>query len=648
MRRTTPAESGRVVLTGGFWADRVRLNREITIPHAYRQLQARGSIAAFGLDPDARDAAGESVYKRRDSDVAKWIEAASHSLACHPDPELERTLEEIVELVVGAQQPDGYLNTWFTVCEPQQRWKNVRDRQELYDAGHLMEAAVAHYRATGRRTLLDAMCRYAAYIASVFGPGEGQLPGYPGHEEIELALVRLARATGERRYVQLASFFIDERGRSPHFFDLEAQARGEEPGDHARMHPHRCAGARYSYYQAHLPVREQHTAEGHAVRAGYLYAGMVDVAVETGDADLLEACRRIWRNITERRMYVHGGIGSDPVGERFSVDYDLPNLAGFSETCAGIALVFFAHRMLQVDPDRGYADVIERTLFNTILACASIDGTRFFYANRLASVPERLRFQADGKHHHPPGRQPWYGTACCPTNLSRFLPALGDYVYSQAPGELWVHQFINSRVGVPAGENTVSLEQHSGYPWQGTISFDLRAVEPTDLTLRLRIPGWCRHARVQVGDEEATAAVPDADGYVKLACRWKGTERVVLDLEMPVERVEAHPAVWHDCGRVALQRGPIVFCLEEADNGPDLHDLVLPADASLDVSSGVHGLGPYVPVITTTGVRRDPGAFDGRLYRSNRALTVPCAVRAVPYALWANRGEGEMLVWMRE
>ncbi|MFW5982331.1 MAG: glycoside hydrolase family 127 protein [Candidatus Brocadiia bacterium] len=643
MRKMTPASIKQVTINKGFWSSRLRWNREHTLPHAYRQLEEVGSLDAF--EGFSRNIKPETNLPYRDSDVAKWIEAASYSLMNATDPQLEETLESVVRLVVNAQCPDGYLNTRFGHRDPGKRWSNLRDGHELYCAGHLMEAAVAHHEATGSRTLLDAMCRYADYIGSVFGDNEGQKRGYPGHEEIELALIKLARATGRKRYLDLARFFIDERGRKPHYFDLEAQERGEEPDS---KHPHRQAGEKYSYYQAHRPVREQKTAEGHAVRATYLYAGMADVAVETGDGELMKSCRRLWRNIVGKRMYVTGGIGSDPLGERFSFDYDLPNYSAYAETCAAIGLVFFAHRMLQMEPRRSYADVIERALYNNILACSSLDGRRFFYANRLACDPAETNYREHQKGWHSAGRQPWYGTACCPTNLCRFLPGLGQYIYSGEKRKLWVHQYVNSTYETSMLGEIVNLTQESHYPLEGQIGIEVQTDISEAFTICLRVPGWCDRAEIKVGGGAFEPACADEDGYVKITRSWKGTTELELKLDLSVKRVRANPAVRYNAGRVALQRGPIVFCLEEVDNGRNLSEVLLPRESDITVSYGDSELGAGVPVLTADGLRRDPEQWEGRLYSSAYPTFIKQQIRAVPYYLWNNRGVGEMTVWIKD
>ncbi len=633
LRKISPVPLKQVRIESGFWGERLDVNREVTIPIEYGQCKETDRIDVWKLDWKPGDP--NEPHKFWDSDVAKWIEAAAYSLQIHPDPELESELDAVVDLIEKAQQDDGYLNVHYTVVEPDKRWANLRVNHELYCAGHFMEAAVALYEATGKTKLLDVLRHYADYIDSVFGPKEGQKRGYPGHEEIELALVKLYRVTGESRYLNLAKFFIDERGQRPHYFDIEAKARGEDPGP---WYP-----GKYDELQAHLPVREQTTADGHAVRAGYLYSGMADVAMETGDRELLAVCGKIWKNITERRMYVHGGIGSTRFNERFTFDYDLPNEEAYAETCAAIALVFFAHRMLQADADSRYADVMERALYNGVISGVSLDGKRFFYDNYLASYPGSHRFTGQ----KPPTRQEWFGCACCPPNLARLLASLGQYVYSQGRSEIYVHLYVSGRAQLQIAGQPIVLEQKTEYPWKEKVSIVLRTENPVNFTLSLRIPGWCMEPSLSINGEAVSVEESLRKGYVRLRRRWENGDEVELRLPMPPARIEAHPSVRHDCGRIALQRGPIVYCLEEVDNGKDLNDIVLPREAKLKVMTDGN-IFEGTPVITAEAERRDRRDWKGILYRPAGSGKQVITIKAIPYFMWANRGEGEMLVWIRE
>jgi len=629
-----------VRVTGGLWGERLRVNREITLPAEYEQYQKTGHLDAWKLTWKPGDPKRPHIFW--DSDVAKWLEAAGYSLALHPDPELEKRCDEVIGWMAAAQQPDGYLNTYYIVVEPDKRWSNLRDCHELYCAGHLMEAAVAYFEGTGKRLFLDVMCKYADYIAKVFGRGENQLRGYPGHEEIEIALVKLARATGEKRYLDLAKYFIDERGQQPHYYDIEKARENRPDSWMERPGPNNLPP--YNSMQAHAPVREQQNADGHAVRACYLYAGMASVAKATGDQSLVDACHTLWDSVTTKRMYITGGVGSSRFGERFTFDYDLPNEEAYAETCAAIALVFFANRMLCLEADAKYADVMERALYNGIISGVSHDGTHFFYDNILASHPLYHTFS----HQKSPRRQEWYSCACCPPNIARLLASLGSYLYTIGDKTVWTQLYIDSQAELDLGNGKKTrITQTTKYPWEGDITLTIGLDAPTDFTLALRIPGWCRQATVAVNGKAVALDDLMNNGYAHLSRNWQDGDLVALHLDMPVERVYAHPSVRQNAGKVALQRGPLVYCLEEADNGPNLADLRLPPASELTVIPGPAEL-DGAPVITGPALRRDLTPWAGKLYATDRPAYVACQMTAIPYFLWANRAPGEMTVWITE
>jgi DUF1680 family protein len=633
--RLQPVPFTNVRIADRFWEPRVRTNREKTLACEYRMCKETGRIDA--LKVDWKPGMPKQPHIFWDSDVAKWLEAASYSLATHPDRDLEKLVDEVVDLLEKAQLPDGYLNSHYITVEPEKRWTNLRDCHELYCAGHLMEAAAAHFQTTGKRKFLDVMCRYADHIDATFGTQGGKKRGYCGHPEIELALVKLYRATGEKKYLELSRYFVDERGRQPHYYDEEAKARGEDP-----TRAQRGRAGRYDTYVAHLPVREQKTADGHAVRALYLFSGMADVAAETGDAGLLAACRRLWQNVVQRRMYVIGGVGSTRHGERFTFDYDLPNETAYAETCANIALVFFAHRMLQLDPDGQYADVMERALYNGVLSGVSLDGQRYFYANLLAVQPEVFN---SGDDHVAPTRQKWFGCACCPPNIARLLASLGEYVYSRSSDAAFVHLYVQGGAEFDIGGSKVKLEQKTDYPWDGNVKINVEPREKAAFALKLRIPGWCAQWKLAVNGKSCAAAVQK--GYASIKREWKSGDEVELELAMPAERVYANPNVRMDCGRVALQRGPLVYCLEGADNGGSLNALALPREAAVKAKFEKGLLGGVV-TLEAKALRLSEKGWGGGLYRTQPAEVTKTEIKAVPYCVWDNRKAGEMLVWLRE
>lgn len=566
----------------------------------------------------------------QDSDVAKWLEAAAYSLALSPDGELERRCDEIIDLIGEAQQADGYLNTYFTVKSPEYRWTNLQEGHELYCAGHMMEAAVAYARSTGKTKLLEIMCRVADCIYERFVVQKAE--GYPGHPEVELALMRLYRATGNRRYLELAEHFVNVRGADPDFYAKEAEKRnwtvwGADPHDPA-------------YMQSHVPVREQKEAVGHSVRAVYLYTGMADLAAETGDESLKKACRTLWENLTNRRMYVTGGIGSAYEGEAFTGDYHLPNDTAYAETCASIGLIFFARKMLDLEKHGEYGDVMERALYNTVLAGMQLDGQRFFYVNPLEVIPG-LSGVAKTHRHTLPQRPKWFGCACCPPNVARLLPSLAEYAWSVEENAVYSHLFIGGELELEAGRITVE----TGYPYDAEVVYRFAPKQERfhGLTLALRLPGWSRKTEILLNGKEADCTV--RDGYAYLSGDFTARDEVRLVLDMEVRRVFAAPQVSADSGKAAFARGPLVYCLEGVDNGGEVLNLYVKKDAVPRVGTANPNLLFGAVPITIDGYRVSEA---GSLYSTERPKAEPVELTAVPYYTWGNRGLTQMRVWIPE
>jgi DUF1680 family protein len=591
-----------------------------------------GRIAAFDLN-FTRPVPTPMVDVFGDHSPAAWIESASLAIATHPDPAMEALIEQVIERIIAAQQPDGYLNTQFIVTQPEMKWKNLRDFHELFCAGHMIEAAVAHHQATGSRRFLDALCRYADRIDATFGPEPGKLPGYDGHPEIEIALLRLYRATGEERYRRLARFFVEERGQArpgqPMYFKVEAAARGEKPED--------FWAKTYEYCQAHAPVREQEKVVGHAVRAMYLYSAVAELAHEYDDPTLLAACDRLWENLIGRRMYLTGGIGPSRHNEGFTEDYDLPDESAYAETCAAIGLIFWNHRLLQFAGSRKYADVLERALYNGFLSGVSLDGKRFFYENPLAS---------SGDHH----RQEWFACPCCPPNLSRTLASVGEYFYSEGPQAVWVHLYAQGAVQAQVEGDALPLRLETRYPWDGDIRVHVEAEQPRAFTLHLRIPGWCEGFQAWLNGAPL-AAQAEENGYLAIQRAWQPGDEVRLLLEMPVQVVWANPAVRQLEGRVALQRGPLVYCLEGVDHEGIALDRISINPGAVQAGRFTTEYCPDllggVTVLRGPARRITSGGWDDRLYSTRRPVTEAVTVTAVPYYAWENRAPGEMRVWFR-
>ena len=606
-----------VQIADAFWAPRIETNRTRSIPHNFRWCRKTGRFSNFAKAGGLMEGGFQGIYFN-DSDVYKVLEGASYSLQAHPDPNLDKQVDEVVAWIAAAQRPNGYLNSYYTLKEPDRKWTDCRAKHELYCAGHLFEAAVAHYRATRKKTLLNVATRFADRIAGIFGPDKRH--DVPGHEEIELALMKLADATGDRKYFQLARFFLDIRGR--------------KTDKRPRLYGHYC--------QDHQPLWEQGEPTGHAVRAMYLYSGMADLARITGSRPYIDALGRLWANTVTKKMYVTGAIGSTRHGEAFGKNYQLPNETAYGETCASIGMCLWNHRMNLLHADAKYADTFERTCYNGFLAGVDLGGEKFFYVNPLASK---------GKHH----RRPFYGCACCPTNVVRFMPSLPGYVYATGDSAIYVNLYAAGTARVKLGGRTVTLKQETRYPWDGRVRITVSLDKPADFIVYLRSPAWIP-GRTGKDDLYRTEPVERSDlwtmvfttprqlkglknvrGYVALRQTWKDGDVIELAIPMPIQRVYSHAAVEADAGRVALQRGPIVYCIEAVDNGGHVDDLYLPRDAKLSTEFRKDLLGG-VQVI------RGKAMIRGESPEKDR----PIDLLAIPYYAWDHRRPGAMAVWIAE
>ncbi len=606
------ADYRRVKLTDPFWAPRQRTNRVTTLPHLFAELRQAGNLENL-----ERAAAGKREGHRgfvfADSDVSKSLEAAAYCLGAGSDTRIAAGADELIAALVKAQQADGYLDSAYQLSG-KPHFSNLRDDHELYCAGHLIEAGVAHFEATGRRQLLEVAIRNADLIERTFGDAPGKRAGYPGHPELELALVRLSRATGERRYFRLAQFFIEHRGEK--FFAGE----------------HGTPLSKYdgTYWLDNVPIREQQAIVGHAVRALYLFSGALEVASETGDLAVRAAVDRVWRNAVEKRMFLTGGLGSSGRNEGFTEDYDLPMFDAYQETCASIAFVLLNQRLALSTGDSRYADLVERSLYNAVAAGVSLSGDRFFYVNPLASL---------GAHR----RQPWFDCACCPPNVARTIASLGQYVFATGPDDLYVNLFAAGTAELDLGRGRVLLEVDSQYPWDGRITLRIQDSSAGRFTLRLRRPGWCREdvsLRLNGLPQEAARE----RGYLALVREWRGGDTIELELPMPVQRLEAHPLVDEAAGRVALSRGPLVYCVEQADVRTPLAALRLPRAGALRAERS-EGLGGIV-MLRGEALAAQPATRD-QLYMPAAASHLEATtLSAVPYCSWDNREAGAMRVWL--
>lgn len=619
-----------VKLTDSFWQPRIETNRTVTIPYAFRKSEETGRIENFRVAGGLSDKRWTGGYGFNDSDVSKIIEGASYCLSVQEDKKLDAYLDKLIGWYAAAQEDDGFLYTFWTArdtvenfgrvnCRPNEtdRWSNVHHAHQLYNLGHMYEAGVAHFLATGKRDFLDVCIKSADLVHETFN--KDGLTEPPGHQEIEIGLAKLYRVTGDKKYLDLAKFLLEQRGR------------------HERKN---------QYNQTHAPVLEQDEAVGHAVRANYMYAGMADIAALTGDKQYVDAIDRLWENVVTKKLYITGGVGASGHGEAYGDNYELPNRTAYCETCAAIANVYWNHRMFLLHGDAKYIDVMERSLYNNVLSGVSLDGMTFFYPNPLAS---------HGSH----ARSPWFGCACCPSNITRFLASVGGYVYAVRDNAIYVNLFGQNEADVMLGENAVKLSQQTTFPWDGKVNITVNPNKAAKFALKIRIPGWTRGEpvpsdlyRIAPGSEihrkfSAQINGVDADisvdkGYAIISRNWEPGDTVTVDWPMPIQRMLCNEKVEANRGRVALQRGPIVYCVEHPDV-PDgkVANLMLPDDAPLTTEHRDDLLGGVTVIAGTAQSARWTMDSDGK-----KVVTSPVKLTAIPYYAWSHRGRGSMAVWL--
>ena len=615
-----PVPFTSVKVTDNFWGQRLQASREVTIPLAFSKCEETGRYENFVKAAHPSDTYKVEGFSFDDTDVYKTIEGASYSLQTYPDKKLQKYIDSVLVIVAGAQEPDGYLYTARTMNPKhphnwagKERWVAVENlSHEFYNLGHMIEGAVAHYQATGKRNFLDIAIKYADCVCREIGNGPQQKKYVPGHQIAEMALVKLYMVTGDKKYLDQAKFFLDTRGYT---------------------------SRKDAYSQAHKPVVEQDEAVGHAVRAVYMYSGMADVAAITGDSSYIKAIDKIWDNIVSKKIYITGGIGARHAGEAFGNNYELPNLSAYCETCAAIGNVYMNYRLFLLHGDAKYFDVLERTLYNGLISGVSLDGGSFFYPNPLSS---------NGKY----SRKPWFGCACCPSNVSRFIPSLPGYVYAVKNDQVYVNLYLSNKAELKVDKKKILLEQETGYPWNGDIRLKITQGNQ-DFTMKLRIPGWVRgnvlpgdlysytdnqKPAYQVAVNGQTVESDVNDGYLSIARKWKKGDVVEVHFDMIPRIVKANPKVEADHGRVAVERGPIVYCAEWPDNRFNVHSILLNQHPQFKVTDKPELL---------YGIRQITTDAQALSYdKAGKLVTKDVELTLIPYYAWAHRGEGDMEVWL--
>ena len=625
-------------ITDSFWNKYVHLVKDVIIPYQWDILNDRlEDVETSHCIENFKIAAGESEGEFQGA-VFQDTEAVGFALSWERDEKLEALADETIDLIGRAQQPDGYLNTYFTIKEPGLRWTNLMEGHELYTAGHMIEAAVAYYEATGKKKFLDIVSRFADLICDTFGAEEGKIHGYPGHQEIELALVKLYRVTGTHKYLELAKYFIDARGEGENYF-LNEEKKPAFKRIFPDFHDYNPA-----YSQSHQPVRKQKTAEGHAVRANYMYSAMADLACEYEDDRLKAACENLWDNMVHKRMYITGSVGSSGILERFTTDYDLPNASNYSETCASIALAMFGKRMADMEKDASYMDAVERALYNTVLSGIAMDGKSFFYVNPLEVWPANC-IPRTSMEHVKPVRQKWFGVACCPPNITRTLASLGQYVYFQEKDQIYVNLYIANETEVQIGGNPFKITLEGNFPWENNLRFTVDGESESEGMIAFRVPSYAKNFCILHNGQKVE--IKTEKGYAKIAGKFSH-EIFEISFEAPAVFVHANPQVRADAAKTAVVKGPLVYCLEEADNGDDLSALLIDTAQTPEEIYDDQLLGGCSVVHISGRKISGEGWNEHVLYQEKPVSLEDVKLTLVPYCYWGNRKAGEMLVWMKE
>jgi len=577
----------------------------------------------------------------QDSDVYKWLEAAAYCLKRFPDKEVQKITDDLINLIGKAQESNGYLNTYFTIEAPTRKFKRLYQSHELYCAGHFIEAAVAYYEAVNNKHALNIACKLADHLCHTFGNAPNQIHDYDGHEEIEIGLLRLYKITKNKNYLNLAHFFLYERGKDPEFFHKQVSADPDKSVLIEGMDNFKA-----SYYQNHKPILEQTTAEGHAVRVTYMCTAMAMLANEADDTAILEAAKKLWQNITQKRMYITGGIGSTVIGEAFTTDYDLPNDSMYCETCASIGLMFFAGNMLKNDINSHYGNIMEKALYNTVIGGMALDGKHFFYVNPLEVNPA-ICHTNPSKSHVKTTRPAWFGCACCPPNIARLIASLDSYIYTIKNNIIYCNLYLANCCTLSVNGKNIAFTEETNYPWDGNINFTINTAR--QFGLGLRIPDWCESFTLKLNDKNLLYNIKN--GFIIIDRNWSVNDQIELILSMPVQIYTSHPSIIADSGKLAIQRGPLMYCLEGVDNGSNLHLLYLSKNAIFTEQQKNSALGNIITLETTAQKLCSDFNWHNHLYYNARHIKnkfIPQKIQLIPYYTWGNRGENEMRLWLNE